>query len=71
MTSWTYDPLSQTTGDSLGIIPRTRLEEAAEILYQAGITNQFLIVDVLKALSRLKSGEVRFHVELEIGRAHV
>lgn len=63
---WSYDPAKRTTGDGNGIIPRTRLEEAADVLYLSGIRNQLLIVDVLKVLSGLGRGEVRSTVDLAV-----
>lgn len=64
---WTYDTATRTATDgSSGIIPRWRLDEAAEILCAAGVTNRRLIVDVLKALTGLGRGEVQFNVELAL-----
>ena len=53
-----------TTGDGQDLLKRTELEEVADRLCKAGIRNQRLMVDILKALSGPSSGEVRFNIEL-------
>jgi hypothetical protein len=63
---WAYDHKSRTTGDGDGLVPRTRIEEAAEALHSAGFSNRPLIVDVLVALSGLRRGEVKFNVDLAL-----
>ncbi len=64
--SWSYNPITQSTESSTGIVKREQIEEATHVLYEAGIRNQLLIVDVLKALSGLSKGEIKFNVELEL-----
>ena len=62
--SWSYDPKSLSTGDGRDLLTRTELEEAADRLWKAGIRNQALMVDILKALSGLSHGEVKFTIQL-------
>ena len=60
--SWSYDPTRKTTGDGDGIIPRVKVEEAAELLLKGGFRNRRLVVDILRSLSGLGRGEVEFNV---------
>lgn len=61
---WTYDPQTQTTGDSAGIIPRVQMEEAIARLIAAGIRNRLEIIRILCCLTELSDGEVGFNVDL-------
>jgi hypothetical protein len=62
--AWSYDAKTRTTDGRQGLILRAQIEEAADLLHAAGIKNRLLVVDVLKALSGLGKGEVRFNVDL-------
>lgn len=64
--AWKYYPNTKATGDGQDILRRIDLEEAVERLWAVGIRNRPVIVDVLKALSGLSGGEVRFNVELAL-----
>lgn len=62
--AWEYNPTTQTTNDDDGIISRLQMEDCVGRLKDAGIKNQLLIVDVMKALSSLSRGEIRYTVSL-------
>ena len=60
---WSYNYKTKRTDDCSGILPRARLEEAAEALIAGGF-NTVIVTDVLAALSGVSRGEVAFNVEL-------
>jgi len=63
--AWSYDHKTRLATDGReGIIPRVRVEEAAEALYRSGLTNRLQLVDCLKALSGLSRAEIRSIVDL-------
>lgn len=65
--AWEFNPKTQTTLDDTGVISRLQMEDCVERLKDAGIKNQLLIVDVMKALSSLSHGEIRYTVSLVFG----
>lgn len=60
---WTYDPKKMSTGDGHDLLPRVAVEEAAERLCALGM-KRYLVIDVLKTLSRLPRGEIEFTVSM-------
>ena len=62
--AWNYNPKTRIARKADGIIPRIKVEEAAELLYRSGISNVRLIIDVLHILTGLSKGEIRVNVAL-------
>ncbi|HEY1599263.1 MAG TPA: hypothetical protein VGG64_06650 [Pirellulales bacterium] len=62
--SWSYDPKTRLTDATTHVLPRTKVEDAIALLVEAGIWNQYEITRIVKALSGLGRGEVRFNVNL-------
>jgi hypothetical protein len=67
--SWRYNPQTmKTEPEPDGVLCRSALEEAVELLIKAGIRNRNEIADCLSALTGLSWGEVAFTINLVLDK---